>query len=173
MTFVGAEHRTVSRELLLGLTLGAYATWAVLYASFGGLMVTYWEAPFYPVTVAQPRALLILIPGLIVFGFGLLQVRLEKSIKSKAHERVTSAAVWLNTVGAIAFCLVGPLSEVAKQVPAPRIDQHPVWEFSVMFPVLAALACIPAGMVVSICNLVWSGFKIVKVQSSRVHAKSS
>jgi hypothetical protein len=168
MALMGADknrkERVVSQELLLGLTLGAYATAAILYTPFGGLMVTYWEAPIYPVSVDQPAALVFLIPGIIVFGLGFLQVRLRKAVENKLHDRVTSLALWLNTLGAAALCLFGPFKELVKEFPERQIAIY------VMYTLLFALACIPAGIVVSVCNLGWSGFRIVKHSRVRDNA---
>lgn len=157
------KKRAVSRELLLGLTLGSYATPAILLLPFGA----WWTPPFdtqafKDFLAPQPSALVFLIPGFLMFGLGWLQVRLGKTAKSKLNDRLTSIALWLNAVGALAFCLAGPLMQLAGS-----LDIEVIFGAAIA-ATFTGLVCAPAGFILSLFNIAWSAVSIGQARRSTV-----
>jgi hypothetical protein len=140
--------RSVRSELLLGVTVGCYATAATFLTSFGGILVavhddTRWQVP----SVAQPSALLFLIPGMCVGLLSLLQIYSTQLFNRKANVRATSVALWLNTIGAVGWCLLVPVRSLEEELRGAPYDVVVLIWLSMM------VLCTLTGIVLSITNL--------------------
>jgi fatty acid desaturase len=133
--------------------------------SFGGILVDVYDdtRPWQVPSVAQPSALVFLIPGLCVGLLSLLQIYSKKLFNRKANARATSVALWLNTIGAVGWCLlipVGSLNHELKWAP---------YDVVVLIWLSMTVLCTLTGIVFSITNLsanligAWQARRVVKL----------
>lgn len=141
----------VRSELLLGVTVGCYATAAIFLTSFGGILVSVQDDTWRPfaqqVPVAQPSFLVLLIPGVCVRLLSLLQIYSEQLFNRKANVRATSIALWLNAIGAVGWCLLAPVKDLKDELRWAPYDVVVLIWFSMM------VLCSPIGIVLSVSNL--------------------
>jgi hypothetical protein len=138
----------VRSELLLGVTVGCYATAAIFLTSFGGILVavhddTRWQVP----SIAQPSALVFLIPGICVGLLSWLQIYSKQLFNRKANLRATSVALWLNMIGAVGWCSLVPMGSLKDELKwAPYDVAGLIWNSMTVL-------CTVTGIVLSISNL--------------------
>jgi hypothetical protein len=110
--------RSVSKDWLLGLTVGGYTTLSIALYFFGGgsWIFSYFEASYYEATdFSAPGHLQVFELAILGLFIGLLdfaQIHSEVFFNRKAIERITAVSVWLNALAIVSFFALIPLNEL-------------------------------------------------------------
>ena len=141
--------RRVPNEWLLGATAGSYITFSLALYCFGqGLFPPHvLDDPFATSKVPyslDSHALLLLIPGLIVFALSALQIYFETIFKRSLSQGAVRAAVALNALGGIGLCSAIPLSGAYK-----------LETIGACLALMALLGFV-CGILLSITNILWA-----------------
>lgn len=113
VSFAAEKKKSVSKDWLLGLTVGAYATLAVAFYFFGGgtwISSHSEEWDYYP--SGQLGAFVLLIPGLLIGLLDFVQIHPETVFKHHGSDRMTAISVRLNAAAIIGFFAVIPLNSM-------------------------------------------------------------
>lgn len=140
--FLVENKRSISKNWLLGLTVGGYGTVSLALYCFGGALVSSSQFP-----AGNPQALLFLIPGFFVGLLNFVQIHAEDYFKYKPRERITSVSLWLNAIAIIGFCALLTLKGV--------FDGGGLYSFVPVVLGSVAAASFLVGIVVSILNVLW------------------
>jgi len=100
----------VSKNWLLGLTFGGYATLSFALYFIGGALLS---ASRFP--AGDAHALLFLVPGLFVSSLDFIQIRAEEYFKYKPREWITCVALSLNAIAAVGLCALLALTGVLRE----------------------------------------------------------
>ena len=149
----------VSKEWLLGLTVGAYVTAAALFTMFGRVLfvpnhLPTWRTPSR--LDVEPSGLLLLVPAAFVGLLSFLQIKQETLFEHKGDESVTWTALWLNTIGSVGLCLAIPTVSLLQEFPPQGLLN--VIALGIRCLVGLMFVAVPIGAVASILNLVWTFF---------------
>jgi len=98
VAFLIENKRSMSKNWLLGLTVGGYATVSLSLYCFGGALISSSQVP-----ARNAQALLILIPGFFVGLLDFAQIHAVEYFKYQPRERITWFALWLNAIAIIGF----------------------------------------------------------------------
>jgi|GEM_PF-2662801 len=134
--------RSVSKNWLLGLTVGGYATVSIALYCFGGALVSSGQFPS-----GKAQALLFLIPGLFVGLLDFVQIHSGDYFKYKPRERITWFALWLNATAIIGFCALFTLKGV--------LDGGGFYSFVPLILGILTASSFLLGIVVSVSNVLW------------------
>jgi hypothetical protein len=106
VTFLIPNKRSLSKDWLLGLTVGGYITLAVVLFRFGGALFD------RQVPAGNVQMFLLMIPGFLLGMLDFVQIHAEDVFKYKPRERIPSCAVWLNVIPVLGFCALFILKDV-------------------------------------------------------------
>jgi|SRR5882762_2508822 len=135
---IGNKH-PFSKDWLLGLTVGGYATLSLVLFCFGGALFSS-QSP-----AGNAQAFLFMIPGFFVGLLDFLQIHARDYFKYKPSERITSFAVWLNMIAVLSFCVMLTLKDVLDGAGS----------FILLSVMAVAAASFLLGIVVSLGNVLW------------------
>jgi hypothetical protein len=143
--------RSVSKDWLLGLTVGGYTTLSIALYFFGGgsWISSNFEASYYEgndfSAPGHLQVFLFTILGLFIGLLDFAQIHSDVFFKQKAIEPITSLSVWLNALAVLSFFALIPLKELAWK---PAIFLHTVALF-----VLVASFCL--GNLIGVFHVLW------------------
>lgn len=145
VSFAAKQKRSISRDWLLGLTVGGYATLSVAFYFFGSgsWISSYYEQGDYP--PGQLQGFVLLIPGLLIGLLDFAQIHSEVLFKRQGNERVTTISVWLNAVVILAFFALIPLNSMTGTVAG----------YLQRFAFIAAGLSFCSGIVTGVLHVVW------------------
>ena len=156
---------SISKNWLLGLTLGGYAILSLALFMFGGGQ---WIFPYNDLDPTGPpsgqfQAFWLLIPGVFVVSLGFLQVEAESLLGCKANERLTSLSVWLNAVPILGFFALIWLSSM-----------HWVFaSFVALATLFASTLAFCLGILMGAANLIWLGIAAIKKKRLQLPSSAS
>jgi hypothetical protein len=142
VAFLIENKRSVSKNWLLGLTVGGYAAVSLSLYCFGGALISSRQVP-----AGNARALLFLIPGFFVGLLDFAQIRAEEYFKYQPREGITWFALWLNAIAIIGFYAMLTLKGV--------FDGRGLYSFVPLVLGSVTAASFLVGIVVSILNVLW------------------
>jgi len=131
----------MSKNWLLGITVGGYATVSVALYCFGGALVA------SQVPAGNAQALLFMIPGFFIGLLDFVQIHAEEYFKCKPRERITWFALWLNATAIIGFCAMFTLKNA--------LEWRGFYSFVPMILAIVTAASFLVGIVVSLLNVFW------------------
>jgi hypothetical protein len=134
--------RFISKNRLLGLTVGGYGTISLALYCFGGALVSSSQVP-----AGNAQALLFLIPGFFVGLLDFVQIYAEDYFKYKPRERITWVALWLNATTIIGLCSLLTLKGV--------LDGGRFYSFVLLALGIVTVASFLLGIVISVSNVLW------------------
>jgi hypothetical protein len=105
--------RSVSKDWVLGFTVGGYATLSIALYFFG--MGGWISSSFEPINYLPPGQLQVfelMIPALFVGLLDFAQIHSQVFLNHKANERITAVCVWLNAAAILSFLTLIPLNSM-------------------------------------------------------------
>jgi hypothetical protein len=137
--------RSVSKNWLLGLTVGAYSTLSIALYFFGG--GRWVSSSFEPIDFppGELQAFGLMIPGLFVGLLDYAQIHSEVFFKRKANERLTAVSVWLNAAAILSFLALIPLNSMP-------------WTAVIylrIITLLSAAICFSLGNLIGVLHVLW------------------
>jgi len=143
--------RPVSKDWLLGLTVGGYTTLSIALYFFGGgsWLSSNFEASYYEgndfSAPGHLQVFLFTILGLFIGLLDFAQIHSEVFFKRKAIAQITALSVWLNALAVVSFFVLIPLKELPWE---PAIFLHTVALFA-----LVTSFCL--GNLIGILHVLW------------------
>jgi hypothetical protein len=138
------EHkRASSKNLLLGLTIGGYATLSLAIFCFGGALLSSSSR----IPAGKTQAFLFMIPGFCVGLLDFVQINAEHYFKYNPHNRITFVALWLN--------LVPVLGLFAMLTSKALLDGAGFSYFVFLSLAVVTAVSFLLGMLVSLANILW------------------
>ena len=143
--------RSVSKDWLLGLTVGGYTTLSIALYFFGGgsWISSNFEASYYEgndfSAPGHLQVFLFTILGLFIGLLDFAQIHSEVFFKRKAIAQITALSVWLNALAVVSFFALIPLKELPWE---PVFFLHTVALF-----VLVTSFCL--GNLIGVFHVLW------------------
>jgi hypothetical protein len=137
------SNRYLSRNRLLGLTVGGYATLSIWLFCFGGASTI----SLSQIREGNTQAFLLIIPGLLIGLLDFVQIHAEDYFSYKPGERITIFALQLNAIPVLGFCVILILKEV--------LDGGVYSSFVLVSVAVVTLGAFFLGIAVSLINVLW------------------
>lgn len=153
VSFAAEKKRFISRDWLIGLTVGGYATLSVAGYFFGGgtWISSSFEAWDYP-PPGQLEAFVLLIPGLVIGLLGFVQIHSEALFKHQGNDRIATISVWLNAAAILGFFALIPLNSMTGTVAG----------YLRSFALVVTGLSFCSGIVTGVANVLWMVARIMR-----------